>query len=81
MNDDVLVLDKLTYAGNLFSLAPVAGSPRYSFVRADTCDRAAVRAAFERLRPEAVLHLAAECHVDRSIDGLAKRASPLLPAM
>ena len=71
MNDDVLVLDKLTYAGNLSSLAPVAGNSRYSFVRADICDRDAVRAAFDRFRPNAVLHLAAESHVDRSIDGPA----------
>jgi dTDP-glucose 4,6-dehydratase len=71
MNDDVLVLDKLTYAGNLSSLAPVAGSPHYSFLRAEICDRRAVKAAFERFRPEAVLHLAAESHVDRSIDGPA----------
>jgi len=69
--DDVLVLDKLTYAGNLSSLAPVAGNSRYSFVRADICDRDAVRAAFDRFRPNAVLHLAAESHVDRSIDGPA----------
>jgi dTDP-glucose 4,6-dehydratase len=69
--DDVLVLDKLTYAGNLSSLAPVAGSPRYAFLRADIGDRGAVKAAFERFRPEAVLHLAAESHVDRSIDGPA----------
>ncbi len=67
-NDDVLMLDKLTDAGNLSSLAPAAGSPRYSFVRADVCDRAAVRAAFERFRPDVVLHLAAESHVDRSIE-------------
>jgi dTDP-glucose 4,6-dehydratase len=71
MNDDVLVLDKLTYAGNLSSLAPVAGSPHYSFLRAEICDRRAVKAAFERFRPETVLHLAAESHVDRSIDGPA----------
>ena len=69
--DDVLVVDKLTYAGNLSSLAPVAGNPRYSLLRADICDRAAVKAAFDRFRPEAVLHLAAESHVDRSIDGPA----------
>jgi len=69
--DDVLVLDKLTYAGNMSSLAPAAGHPRYSFVRADICDRAAVKAAFDRFRPDAVLHLAAESHVDRSIDGPA----------
>ena len=67
--DDVLVVDKLTYAGNLSSLAPVAGNSRYSLLRADICDRVAVKAAFERFRPEAVLHLAAESHVDRSIDG------------
>jgi dTDP-glucose 4,6-dehydratase len=70
-NEDVLVLDKLTYAGNLASLAPAAGSPRYSFVRADICDRDAVKAAFAQFRPQAVLHLAAESHVDRSIDGPA----------
>jgi dTDP-glucose 4,6-dehydratase len=69
--DDVFVLDKLTYAGNLDSLAPVAANPRYNFVRADICDRDAVKAAFARFRPEAVLHLAAESHVDRSIDGPA----------
>ena len=69
--DEVLVLDKLTYAGNLASLAPAAANPRYAFVRADICDRRAVKAAFDRFRPEAVLHLAAESHVDRSIDGPA----------
>jgi dTDP-glucose 4,6-dehydratase len=71
MGDDVLVLDKLTYAGNLSSLAPVAASPRYAFARADICDRSAVKAALEGFRPDAVLHLAAESHVDRSIDGPA----------
>jgi dTDP-glucose 4,6-dehydratase len=70
-NDEALVLDKLTYAGNMSSLAPVADNPRYSFVCADICDRAAVRAAFDRFHPDAVLHLAAESHVDRSIDGPA----------
>ena len=68
---DVVNLDKLTYAGNLASLAPVAASPRYAFVRADVCDRAAVDAAFERYQPNAVMHLAAESHVDRSISGAA----------
>src|SRR5271163_1847185 len=68
---DVLVLDKLTYAGNLSSLAPVAASPLYRFSRADICDRAAVAQAFDGFRPDAVLHLAAESHVDRSIDGPA----------
>lgn len=65
--DAVTVLDKLTYAGNLENLAPVAGDPRYRFVRADICDTAAVRAAFEQARPDMVVHFAAESHVDRSI--------------
>ena len=69
--DDVLVLDKLTYAGNLDSLAPIAASPRYRFVRGDICDQAAVRRVFAEFRPDVVMHLAAESHVDRSIDGPA----------
>jgi dTDP-glucose 4,6-dehydratase len=64
----VVNLDKLTYAANLDSLAAVAGSDRYAFERADVCDRAAVGRIFERHRPDAVMHLAAESHVDRSID-------------
>ena len=64
-----LVLDKLTYAGNLESLAPVAGDARYSFVRADICDATKVRDVFTSYRPDVVVHLAAENHVDRSIDG------------
>ncbi|MFT4095669.1 MAG: dTDP-glucose 4,6-dehydratase [Rhodoblastus sp.] len=68
---DLLVFDKLTYAGHLASLAPVSGHPRFSFVRGDICDRAAVRATFEDFSPDVVLHLAAESHVDRSIDGPA----------
>ena len=65
----VLVVDKLTYAGNLESLKEVAGSPRYSFLRADICDQAAMDKAFADFRPDTVFHLAAESHVDRSIDG------------
>lgn len=65
----VLVVDKLTYAGNLESLRTVASSPRYSFLRADICDAEAMERAFSSFRPEAVFHLAAESHVDRSIDG------------
>ena len=65
---EILVFDKLTYAGTLSSLAPVADNPRYRFVRADICDAEAVQAAFETFRPEIVVHLAAESHVDRSID-------------
>ncbi len=70
-DDEVCVLDKLTYAGNLDSLAPVAADPRYSFVRADICDRKAVDSVFADFAPDAVMHLAAESHVDRSIDGPA----------
>ena len=62
-------IDKLTYAGNLASLQPVMGDPRFSFVRADICDPSAVRAALDRFRPDWVMNLAAESHVDRSIDG------------
>jgi dTDP-glucose 4,6-dehydratase len=64
-------LDKLTYAGNLESLASIADSPRYSFHRVDICDAQALDNAFEIFRPTAVMHLAAESHVDRSIDGPA----------
>jgi dTDP-glucose 4,6-dehydratase len=65
----VLVLDKLTYAGNLDSLAPVSNDPRYRFVRADIIDAPKMRELFESFQPDAVMHLAAESHVDRSIDG------------
>ena len=65
---NVCVLDKLTYAGNLASLKAVAASPRFSFIKADICDAAALREAFARVRPDIVMHLAAESHVDRSID-------------
>jgi dTDP-glucose 4,6-dehydratase len=65
----VVNVDKLTYAANLRSLDPIAHSPRYSFVRADICDRAAMDAVLARHAPDAVMHLAAESHVDRSING------------
>ena len=64
-----LVVDKLTYAGNLDSLSPVSNDPRYAFVRADIAASATMRELFERYQPDAVMHLAAESHVDRSIDG------------
>jgi dTDP-glucose 4,6-dehydratase len=64
----VLVVDKLTYAGNLDSLAPVAGDPRYNFVRVDIADMPRLRKAVDDFRPDAIMHLAAESHVDRSID-------------
>ena len=67
--DEILVFDKLTYAGNLHSLASIAANPRYSFLHDDICDRVAVDLAFARFRPDVVIHLAAESHVDRSIDG------------
>ena len=66
---EVLTLDKLTYAGNLDNLATVADDPRYLFERADICDSSAIRRIFEDYRPDLVMHLAAESHVDRSIDG------------
>jgi len=66
---EVLVYDKLTYAGNPASLAPVAHDQRFSFVKGDIGDRAAVDAALRRFRPHWVMNLAAESHVDRSIDG------------
>jgi dTDP-glucose 4,6-dehydratase len=65
----VTVIDKLTYAGNLSSLTDLQGKPGFSFVQADICDAEAMRRAFASAQPEAVMHLAAESHVDRSIDG------------
>lgn len=67
----VLNLDKLTYAGNLESLASVADHPRYRFVQADIADSAIVSQALAEFQPDAIMHLAAESHVDRSIDGPA----------
>ena len=68
-DDAVCVVDKLTYAGNLESLAPVSGSPRFRFEKVDICDRAELDRVFSDFRPTHVMHLAAESHVDRSIDG------------
>ena len=68
-DDQVLIVDKLTYAGNLDSLASVSNDPRYAFVRADIADAPKMRELFDRFEPDAVMHLAAESHVDRSIDG------------
>jgi dTDP-glucose 4,6-dehydratase len=67
----VLNIDKLTYAANLRSLAAIESHPRYQLVRADICDRHALDAAFEAFAPDAVMHLAAESHVDRSIESAA----------
>jgi dTDP-glucose 4,6-dehydratase len=65
----VLNIDKLTYAGNLDSLATVSHSPNYRFTQSDICDRAWIARLFDEFRPTHVMHLAAESHVDRSIDG------------
>jgi len=67
----VLNIDKLTYAASLEALASIAGSSRYEFLRADICNRQQMEEGFRRHRPDAVLHLAAETHVDRSIDSPA----------
>jgi dTDP-glucose 4,6-dehydratase len=66
---EVIALDKLTYAANLASLDPVADDPRFRLEVADVCDPAALARIFETHRPHAVIHLAAESHVDRSITG------------
>ena len=66
---EVVNVDKLTYAGNLDSVADVADDPAYHFEQVDICDAEAMRALFERYEPTSVMHLAAESHVDRSIDG------------
>lgn len=68
---DVINVDKLTYAANIANVAPVSNSPRYSFEQADICDRSAMDAILAKYQPDAVMHLAAESHVDRSIDGPA----------
>ncbi len=65
----VVVLDKLTYAGNLLNLREVKTNSRFQFVRGDIADPVKVRAVFQRFKPDEVYHLAAESHVDRSIDG------------
>src|SRR5262249_6489393 len=67
-----LNLDKLTYAANPKSLAAVENQSNYRFVRTDICDRAALRTLFREFAPDAVMHLAAESHVDRSITGSAE---------
>ncbi|AOA56991.1 dTDP-glucose 4,6-dehydratase [Acinetobacter larvae] len=69
--DSVLNIDKLTYAGNLESLSSVADNPRYQFQQLDICDAEALAKAFSSFKPDVVMHLAAESHVDRSIDGPA----------
>ena len=71
-HDEVVNLDKLTYAGNLESLAEVNNSERYTFEKVDICNRAGVDRVLAQHQPNAIMHLAAESHVDRSIDGPAE---------
>jgi len=66
---EVINVDKLTYAGNVESLRTVMSDPRYRFVKADICDQDVIAKLFDSVSPDAVLHLAAESHVDRSITG------------
>jgi dTDP-glucose 4,6-dehydratase len=66
---EIIVVDKLTYAGNLASLASLAPNPKYKFEKIDICDADGIKAVFAKYRPDAVVHLAAESHVDRSISG------------
>ncbi|WP_454889317.1 dTDP-glucose 4,6-dehydratase [Serratia quinivorans] len=70
-NDHILVLDSLTYAGNPESLVSITGNERYSFEQVDICNRQELDRVFFTFKPDAIMHLAAESHVDRSIDGPA----------
>ncbi len=69
MGDEVVNVDKLTYAASLDSVASISDDPRYQFVKADICDAQAMADIFAAHQPDAVMHLAAESHVDRSISG------------
>ena len=69
--DCVINIDKLTYAANQSALKEVENNPRYSFEQIDICDLKAIESIFEKYQPDAVMHLAAESHVDRSISGAA----------
>jgi dTDP-glucose 4,6-dehydratase len=69
--ESVVNVDKLTYAGNLESLGEAEGSERYAFEQVDICKRAELERVFSEHAPDAIMHLAAESHVDRSIDGPA----------
>ena len=68
----ILNIDKLTYAGNLESLVEVESNPNYTFQKIDICDAAAIEQSFSEFQPDLIMHLAAESHVDRSIDGPAE---------
>ena len=69
--DSVINIDKLTYAANQSALKEVENNPRYAFEQIDICDLKAIESVFEKYQPDAVMHLAAESHVDRSISGAA----------
>ena len=69
--DFVINIDKLTYATNKSALEEVENNPRYVFEKVDICDLKAIESVFEKYQPDAVMHLAAESHVDRSITGAA----------
>ena len=69
--DSVINVDKLTYAANQSALEKVENNPRYVFEKVDICDLKAIEGIFEKYQPDAVMHLAAESHVDRSITGAA----------
>lgn len=71
-DSEVLNIDKLTYAGNLESLIEVESSPRYHFKQVDICDANSIEQVFNKFQPDLIMHLAAESHVDRSIDGPAE---------
>lgn len=68
-DDSVINIDKLTYAGNLESLNSICENNRYTFIQADICDAKKITDIFKQYQPDAIMHLAAESHVDRSIDG------------
>src|SRR6056297_3556921 len=69
---DVLNIDKLTYAGHIESLEGVSSSDRYQFEKVDICDAENIKRILNEFKPDAIMHLAAESHVDRSIDGSAE---------
>jgi dTDP-glucose 4,6-dehydratase len=70
--EPIVTLDKLTYAGNLMNLRAIEGDARHTFVRGDICDRDLVRSLLQKYQPRAIVHFAAESHVDRSISGPAE---------
>ena len=76
-NHEVMNVDKLTYAGNLESLGDASKSDRYQFSKTDICDEKSVSELLDNFSPDIVMHLAAESHVDRSIDGPESLSKPM----